>query len=828
MLLSLMLACNGDAETFTYADKVPGAPVAGAAEGVLDAPMGAPMGGYSSRCKILGHQSKPDKRLSPYTVAFAQSAGFHTRPKVKAIWLENGDDSLVLLRFDAIYSYDGLVTEIEARLSEALDRDLSGKVVLAASHSHGMPANFSDQPHFYLGGDLFNREVFERYARDMTAVALEAHDTKEPAAIGANWLHGWDPDDRVYRDRRDENDALVVWDDLEPGRMKDETALILRVDTAGGDPMAMAVVFGMHGTILDGDSSMWSHDSTGGLEVALEEQFDDPGVVVMHLQGSGGDASPAGSDDGFAKTETIGVYAVDALMDGWLETPTTTDPIDLEVASRHIPSHRDDIRVTRDGTVDWYYPPYEEGYESDNEIYADDGSLLSPFDEYAVFEFGAAFCGSEDPLLKVEAQADVYPYTSCMDVGLLSGLIAGTFEMPVEDFDLPMTESLHAGTTGIAIGELPVRGTSGVVSDTTLLIGTFPAEPTAMFGEQWRRRAEAELGVEMAGLIGYAQDHEGYYLIPEDWLMGGYEPNINVWGPLQGEHVMEGVLALAEDVLLTDQREDPDPLGWWTPTTYEDKDFGEFSPDTTPDAGSLVTEVPEDFWIPPGMTLDLQVPETCPRVSCIVQVAWQGGDPAVDLPNVRLQRQEEGEWVDVTSWSGRPIDESGHDILVAWTPDPLYPVSAEQDHLWWAAWQAVGHYHDRAGLPAGDYRLAIDGHVFSGTETSWPFSSGAYSLTSDTFEVVDAAVQIEAAEGGLWAWLEAPAEGWRLVDIEGSSVGDNPLRGVVDVSYDVGDGTTVEITTVSGGRAWLALEVPEGATWVQLEDAYGNIGQLSL
>ncbi len=826
MLLALSLACGKP--TYNHPDKVPGPPEAGAAEVVLDAPMGAPMGGYSSRCKILGHESKPDKRLSPYTVAFAQSAGLHTRPKVKAIWLDNGDDVLVLLKFDAIYSYDGLVSEIERRLSEELGRNLSGKVVLAASHSHAMPANFSDQVHFYLGGDMYNREVFERYAAGMTEAALLAHDRKEPAAIGANWLYEWDPDDRVYRDRREENDTLQVWEDQEIGRSKDQHALILRVDNAAGDPLAMAVVFGMHGTILGGDSSMWSHDSTGGVEVALEEQFDDPDVVVMHLQGAGGDASPAGSDDDLARTETIGVYAVDALMDGWEETPTTSDDIDLEVASRHIPSHRDDIRVTRDGTVDWYYPPFEEGYQADDEIYADDGSLSSPFDEFAVFEFGAAFCGSEDPLLKVETQADVYPYTSCMDIGLLSGLISGTFGMIVEEFELPMVESMKAGTTGIAIDGMPVRGTSGAVSDTTLLIGTFPAEPASMFTEQWRRRAVDELGIEIPGLIGYAQDHEGYLLIPEDWLVGGYEPNINIWGPLQAEYLMEQVLDYAGTLLGNGIHEPLDPLGQWVPTVYPDRDLPERHPDPTPGAGSRLLEVGEDFWIPLDLTLDLDVPASIPRVTGIVQLAWEGGDPVVDQPTVTLQRKNGQTWEGVTSRSGRDITEVFGDILLAHTPTPLYPAEAEQTHQWWAGWQAVGHVQDKSGLPEGTYRLHVAGKRATGQEDRWPWETAPYTVEGPEFQVVPAALDVVAVADGLEVSLSAPALGWRLLDMEGSSRGSNPVRGQVVVSWESGgaaDSSQVEATVV-GDRSHLAVVLPADATGVAVTDAFGNSGTL--
>lgn len=823
-MLLLLFACNGTPDTYENPDRVAGTPQAGAAEVLIDVPMGAPMGGYSARCKILGSSSKVDNRLSPYTVAWAKSMGLHTRPKIKAIWIDNGDDDLILLKFDAIYSYDGIIADVSQRLSEEVGRDLTGKVVLTASHSHAMPANFSDQAHFYLGGDLYNREIYERYAAAMTEAALTAYDRMEPASIGANWIAGWDPDDKVYRDRRGENDELQVWPDQEPGRRKDENALVLRVDDADGQPIAMAVNFGIHGTLLGEDNPMWTGDSVTGLEVALEEQFDSD-VVVMHLQGAGGDQSPAGSGDGFARTESIGIYAVDALMAAYDETPTSADAFELEVASRHIPQHRDDIHVTRDGAVDWHYLPYEEGFKPDEVVYEADGSISSPIDEY-VFEFGAAFCGSEDPLLKVPAQAEVYPYNSCMDVGLLSGLISGAFGLTVEEFPLPMIESMKAGTMAAVLSGIPIRNTSGEVEDTDLLIGFFPAEPASMFTEQWRRRASAELGVEMPLLVGYAQDHEGYFLIPEDWLMGGYEPNINVWGPLQGEHVMEGVLTLAEDVVLTTEREPADPLGWWSPTTYEDKPLNEFEPDRTPSAGEILTQVDEEFWIPEGIPLELEVPETCARMDCIVQLAWQGGDPAVDLPNVRLQRDDGGTWVDVTSQSGRAVDEAAHDILLAWTPSPLYPVEVEQDHQWWAGWQAIGHYHDRASFPVGTYRLAVDGQVWTGSERSWPWTSEPYALTSDPFEVVPAELDLSWSDASLVVRYPLAEGGWRMAHTAQSG-GFAPVDAELTATTDAGD-ATVDTQDVSGNATYVTLSIPDGATELTVTDAHGNTGTIAL
>ena len=123
------------------------------------------MGGYSSRCGYLGGDSAQDRRQSQYTVNWAESTGVQTRQQIKVIWLENGDDHLVLAKADIIYSFDGLVDEITTELEASTGLDLEGKVVLASSHTHHGIANFSDQYHFYLGGDLYNQEIFERFPR---------------------------------------------------------------------------------------------------------------------------------------------------------------------------------------------------------------------------------------------------------------------------------------------------------------------------------------------------------------------------------------------------------------------------------------------------------------------------------------------------------------------------------------------------------------------------------------------------------------------------------------------------------------------------------------
>mgnify|MGYP003340722714 CR=1 FL=1 len=107
----------------------PGAPQVGAAEAVLELPVGTPLSGYTSRCDCFGNSGDADRRDSAYTYSFAASAGVQSPVPVKAFWITNGDQDLVILKVDVIYSFDGLVEEMERRLTAATGIDMDGKVV---------------------------------------------------------------------------------------------------------------------------------------------------------------------------------------------------------------------------------------------------------------------------------------------------------------------------------------------------------------------------------------------------------------------------------------------------------------------------------------------------------------------------------------------------------------------------------------------------------------------------------------------------------------------------------------------------------------------------
>jgi neutral ceramidase len=834
-LILFLLACNTLPEPAIRTPHLSteGIPVAGMAEGFSDLPIGAPLGGYTGRCDCFGNDGEVDKRDSQYSLEFNPSAGLHTRPKLQALWLDNGDQDLVLLKADAIYSFDDMVEDLEYRLSEATGRDLEGRVVLATNHSHSQPGNYQHGVTWYLGGDRYNEEIYQRFTASLEEVALAAFDSRVDASIGIGMARDWDPDDRVYRDRREANDALEFFEDIPAGPYKDPNLSLLRVDTAEGDPMGLFFAFGIHGTVLGGSNQMWSGDAAGAVELAVQERFSAP-MVVGHLQLGGGDASPVGVDDEFAQLESLGELAADTIVALWEATPTSSDPIHLETVTHSIDTSRDTIEVTRNGTVDLRYAPYDPDTPPDEILYAEDGSIISPIDEFNT-QYGGAFCGEDIPLIPgVSIGSTTYPYSSCVDVETISWVIRGFFDLEEDQLQLPLPESLRAKTTASRLGPLPIREPDGSLSQDDVLLAFFPGETTAMYTEQFRRRALAELGMSHVIPVGYAQDHEGYLMIPEDWLTGGYEPNINVWGPLQGEHIMEGVLDMSRRWLLTtDVIEPQDPTGVYQPTEYDWEDLPVDAPDLSPQVGTVLDSIPtEDFYIPlPDVEARVQPEVTIPRVQGAAQLAWIGGDPAVDMPNITLQLEaEDGTWTDVLSPSGRPIDEAMPDILLAHTPDPLYPSSAEQTHRWWVIWQAVSHNGARAAIPTGTYRLHVQGHHYTGGADHWPWPSESYELSSEPFDVVAGQIELSISEDSLQASLTAPAWGYRLISLDGSSTGANPLEDPI-LTWELSDGSTqvsdAEPTSLNGWSVFNAPP-PEGAIAATVVDAAGNQGRIEL
>jgi neutral ceramidase len=788
-----------------------GALQAGAAERVLDVPVSTALGGYTSRAGFLGAAGVVDARKVAISGAFNPSIGVTSAPRVKAVALSAGGETIVLLKVDAIFVYEGMLYDVEKRLGA----EYAGKVVISASHSHSAWAQFTGHGPLKLGAGQLRQLVYDRFVDTFVATAREALDARRGAKLGVFYDGNFDPMNQINRDRRGDNDMLPG------GTKKDDQFFLIRIDGTDGEPIAAIPIFGEHGTLNDDDNPFASTDSTGALERVFAEQFDST-VVVMHLQSAGGDNSPAGhgnldcnnkpgasGDPCFLwlKEEGHGRAAAATMMAAWTAAGATMrDSIELEMLTRSVESGpKPSTFSIRDGAL--AYAPFDLERLPDGVIYeggATSGAVASPIDEYNA-PVGAALCETKNamfPAAAIPGTEGQLPYGSCLRLDVAGEILGEIFSIDFAvDETHPVCESTRTTISALRIGDY--------------VIGTMPGELTVMLATYLRQHSP--VGADKTIILGYAQGHVGYMLTPEDWLMGGYEPSITFWGPLEGEYIAEQLVKLLP-LVTTPARENgaADGANKVAVATIEDNLPID---DPAPMAGTVPSGVPSTIWARTGTPAQAQPAAMIPRVSGIATFVWIGDDPSAKTPRVTMQFEvTPGTWTPLPRRSGRVVNDA--EIVIAYTPNPLQR-SGPQTHYWVAEWQAVpwlgatglDALGDRGGVPAGRYRFHVEGK--------------GWTLDSDPFQVIPGGLNVTATRSGgniqtTVRW-HAP-KGWRLLDMALMSNQPIPVRSQ-QVTVEVRNASNAVLTTATpttDGSGVATVSDTSGATNVRVVDRFGN------
>jgi neutral ceramidase len=832
--------------------------LAGSADGYLELPVGLPLSAYTGRSHLFGGGGG-DGRDSAYVVDFAPSTGVQSAAPIHVIWLQSGGQNALLVKIDIAYAFDGLVNEIERTIGEATGVDVTDQVFLMTSHSHSSYGDFSQAHFLFLGHDRYNREIFERIATQTAALAAIAHEELQPAAMGVGLDPEFDPDDEIFRLRRGEHFGLVDDFGVEVGEgYKDPNLYLLRIDASQGtadaaddEPLAILFGFGIHGTVMGEDNSMVSAESSGAIEYKLAQRFDEP-VSVMHFQTNGGDMSPAGAQDDFARMELIGERAAPRILALWDQTATSSEPVKLEALVRTVPMGRD-IRVSRNGAVDLHYLPYEDGYIPDGVIYDANGVSVSPYDEF-IAEHGAGLCGDDSIEIPfVGMGVDVFPYNSCAVLELVAALFPFAFYTDLYyEMEFPLWETRSTMIGALGIEPLPVTVAGEDPLDDGVVLGFLPGEPCTLLGRAFQKRIADEQGIQTAIPVGFSMDHEGYLMTVEDWMRGGYESQINIWGPLEGEFILERLLELTA-LLETTEAEDP-AYPDFADQEYPAWPLETVAPDLAPGCGSVPDGLPEYLWTRDGWRPGQPQPEpSIPRVSGLNHFVFLGGDPVIDLPLVTLQHEQtpgSGDFEELAMTNGAPITDRGFDMLLGYTPDPIVEIYEEVDreHYWVVEWQAMTDQPGlgaAAGLPEGRYRFVARGLCTDPADGEYPYDGLPYEVTSEPFEVTgDGAltVAIAAQDGAqltLSASYAAAPRGFRLLHPDSDYRTQTPLLGgdddpAADVDLLSADGQGDPILALAGQQAPAAGDTSTiladlsaaaaGDYLLRITDAFGNTG----
>ena len=201
-----------------------------------------------------------------------RAEGVHDPLLAEALVVSDEERTAAIVACDLLNVGEGLVSSVRRRVNE-----LTGippeAILLNAAHNHTAPI-LEDRSAAPAGTVSTG---FDAYARllidDLAGVIFAAYRQIVPARIGTACvsLPGWTTN--------------RVW----PDHPTDERVSVLRVDTAAGRPIAVAVTFACHGTSVGGQTLEWGADFAAVLRSSVEKET---GAPCLFLQGCAGDVAP--------------------------------------------------------------------------------------------------------------------------------------------------------------------------------------------------------------------------------------------------------------------------------------------------------------------------------------------------------------------------------------------------------------------------------------------------------------------------------------------------------------------------------------------------------
>src|SRR5690606_15092793 len=206
----------------------------------------------------------------------------------------------------------------------------------------------------------------------------------------------------------------------------------------------------------------------------------------------------------FARAETIGWFARDAILAAWTSAGEALQgELEMEMLTRTVPLGPDYRNFTiRDGAL--RYAPWNRDRDADGIVLDEEGNLVSPIDEFNA-PFGVGLCDAQRTALTTRAQMpgtrDLvgFSYRGCNRIEQIDEAMESLLDLEFEE--PPICQTTQTTVSALRLGDR--------------LVATLPGEPTTQLVDHLRSLSPA--GTERTIVVGYAQDHVGYLLRPEDW-----------------------------------------------------------------------------------------------------------------------------------------------------------------------------------------------------------------------------------------------------------------------------------------------------------------------
>lgn len=157
-------------------------------------------------------------------------------------------------------------------------------LLIAASHAHSAPI-IRDE--YKDGPPAWERSALEKIEHAIEDAAAHLTEARIGAATGTVSI--------AHNRLRLKPDGTVEWFERNPDRVPttpvDPTVTVLRIDAAGGSPLAILVHYACHPVVLGSDNQQYSADFPATMNRIVEDDLGG-GVLSFFVQGAPGDINP--------------------------------------------------------------------------------------------------------------------------------------------------------------------------------------------------------------------------------------------------------------------------------------------------------------------------------------------------------------------------------------------------------------------------------------------------------------------------------------------------------------------------------------------------------
>lgn len=536
------LACLGNGEAFIV--RQPEHPpiegpddtlTAGVFEEDITPPAGLPIYGYSS-----GGNTSAD--------------GYWMRLKARIIALSRGKKRLVMVQLDLGATSSLVQRELGRRLA---DVGLGPENLLVAStHTHGGPGGFFGEKFFngfVAAAPGFDPKLVDHFVSRIEHGIRKALAEPRRARVKIAQVEV-DP-------RASHNRSRPAWErnfaDLgthPPPRDVDPTLTLIRVDTSKEDgapfvPAAAWTIFGVHGTSVPSEYPLYHGDVHGYaarlVANAVQRRYGVDGFVAATSNGAEGDVSPGAK--GEARNRDLTRHVAGFIADGAIRAMTS-----LDCDERAPPAGRDCTAENARAAAMSFDLAYAE--RSIRGANTSQGRLCQlPF-------LGApVLAGSEEGRGPVQGAFGIAEGAVRTPGGCDSTKVKGA-----KTFLGPMLHDLllHQGDfPDVLPFQVVTFGAAPSAPD--LVLGMWPGEPTTEIALRARRelgRAFGEREKELApppptpprtAIIAHANGYGLYFTTGSEFVAQHYEGGNSIYGPHQGQFVVEQLALLARSIRAT-------------------------------------------------------------------------------------------------------------------------------------------------------------------------------------------------------------------------------------------------------------------------------------